>query len=184
MRMRHVVICDLCGCIIFFHIISWTAFFRKKLMNVKCVFCFSLQLISETFLILRRTARDMIKKICTGLHVKYPLFLSGFNETWIFLTDSRKILRYKISWKSIQCEVSCSLRMDEQADMTKLIIYFRSLVNAHKNSNQLYSPAHALLRVIWTSPEHLQCDCLGVSTAFWNSLKNCLENTNIMVMNI
>jgi len=25
-----------------------------------------------------------------GLHVKYPLFLSDFTETWIFLTDFRK----------------------------------------------------------------------------------------------
>jgi len=31
-----------------------------------------------------------------------------------------------------------------RTDMTKLIIAFRSLMNAHKN-NQLYSPAHAVL---------------------------------------
>jgi hypothetical protein len=31
----------------------------------------------------------------TGLQVKYPLFLSDFNETSIFSTDFRKLLRIK-----------------------------------------------------------------------------------------
>ena len=57
--------------------------FGKKSLNTKCVFWFPLQLLSEAFLILRRTERDMIK-MYIGLHVKYPLFLSDFNEIWIF----------------------------------------------------------------------------------------------------
>jgi len=31
-----------------------------------------------------------------GLHVKYTLFLSDCNGTWIFSTDFREILKYKI----------------------------------------------------------------------------------------
>jgi len=36
------------------HYLINTMIFRKKLLNIKCVCCFSLQLLSETFLILRR----------------------------------------------------------------------------------------------------------------------------------
>ena len=54
--------------------------FENKLLNIKCVFRFSLQLLCKTFLILWRTERDKIKKMYTGLHVKYPLFLSYFNS--------------------------------------------------------------------------------------------------------
>ena len=68
--------------------------FRKKLPNTKCIFLFPLQLLPETFLILRRTERDMIK-IYIGLHVRYTL--SDFNENFIFSTHSRTILKYQIS---------------------------------------------------------------------------------------
>ena len=43
-------------------------------LSTKCVFWFSIQLLSETFLILRRTERDMI----TGLRTRYPLILVRF----------------------------------------------------------------------------------------------------------
>jgi hypothetical protein len=48
-------------------------------LHKKCVLVFSTT-FSETFLILRRNERDTIKMFM-GLHVKYPLFLSDFNET-------------------------------------------------------------------------------------------------------
>jgi len=61
---------------------------------------------------------------CIGHHVKYPLFLSDFKETWIFSTDFQNINKYQITQKSIQWELICSMwtdgwmdrRMDGQTD--------------------------------------------------------------------
>jgi hypothetical protein len=124
MRMRHIIVCGLPDPKMFFHIISQTAQFSKKnLLNMKYVFPFYLQILSETFLIPERNKRDMIK-MYIGLHVKYLLFLPDFNKTRIFSTDFRKILKYKISLKSAQWEPSCSMRTngrtDRQTDMAKL----------------------------------------------------------------
>ena len=54
------------------------------------VFWFSLQLLSEAFLILWRTERDII----THVHwssCKVLIIVVHFNETWIFSADFRKI---------------------------------------------------------------------------------------------
>ena len=48
-------------------------------LNVKCFFLFSLQLLSDTFLNLRRNKQDMIKN--TRSSRNDPLFMSDFNET-------------------------------------------------------------------------------------------------------
>ena len=67
-----------------------------------------------------------------GLHVKYPLFLSDFNE----FEFSRQILEKKtaknqISWKSAQWEPRYSMK----TDMTKLIVVFR-IANASKKEKK------------------------------------------------
>jgi hypothetical protein len=68
--------------------------FEKKLLNVKCVFfnLFSLLLLSEKFLVPIR-----IEGMYIGLHVKCPLFFCYFNETRIFSTNFRKVLKYQFS---------------------------------------------------------------------------------------
>ena len=48
------------------------------------------------------------------LHVKYPLYLSDFNKTWVFPTDLQKRLKYQVSSKSVQWEPSCSMRTDRR----------------------------------------------------------------------
>ena len=67
-------------------------------------------------------------KMCTGLHVKYRLLSSDFNETWIFSTDFRRILRYQISWKSVQGEQRSSTR----TVMTQMIVAFRNFASVPK----------------------------------------------------
>jgi len=80
MRMRHIVICGLSGSTIFFHIITQTARSskKKKFCSLKCVFCYSLQILSEIFPILRKTEQDY-QKCKLGFHAKYPSFSSEFN---------------------------------------------------------------------------------------------------------
>ena len=59
--MRHIVTCGLPRCTMFFpHFLINGGIMGKKLLNTKCVFRFSLQLLSETFLLLRRIQRDII----------------------------------------------------------------------------------------------------------------------------
>ena len=109
---------------------------EKMLLNIRCVFWFCLQLSSEIFLILGGIRRDIIIK-CVGHHVKYPLFLSDCNETWISSIDLRKIAIYQILWKSAQREPSCSVLTDRQTDMAKLTVAFRNFANAPKNKFQI-----------------------------------------------
>jgi hypothetical protein len=64
---------------IFFDIISLKAWFseKKKSLNIKCVFRFSLRLIFEKFLILRRNQRDIVINVKT-CSCKVPVILVGF----------------------------------------------------------------------------------------------------------
>ena len=48
---------------IFPHCVISDTIIENKLLNIKCVFLFSLQLLSEAFIILRRNERYMIKSV-------------------------------------------------------------------------------------------------------------------------
>ena len=54
------------------------------------------------------------KKMYACRYVKYPLFLADCDETWALSTDFRKIFQYQISWKSVQWEPCCSMRIDRR----------------------------------------------------------------------
>jgi hypothetical protein len=116
---------------IFPHYLIKGTIFGKTLLNLKCVFWFSLQLLSETFLILRRIQRDMIIKAHRS-SCKVPIVLSDFNETWMFSTDCRKILKIPnfINIDPVGAEL---FHVYGRTDVTKLIVVFRSFANAPKN---------------------------------------------------
>ena len=73
-------------------------------------------------------------EIYIGLHVKYLLFLSCINATLIFSKDFwKKNILISNLWKSVQWVPSCSIRIDGETDMMKLIFAFRNFANAPKN---------------------------------------------------
>jgi hypothetical protein len=80
------------------------------------VFWLSLQILSETFLILRRNERD----ITIDAHrpsCKVPVIpIQNFYEIWLSLSDFRRTLKCQISWNSVQREPSYSMRTDRNTD--------------------------------------------------------------------
>ena len=72
--------CGISDCTIFFHIISQTAGFIKKITEYKmCGFIFS-TILYERFCIIRRIERFMIKTVHRSSR-EVPLYLCGFSET-------------------------------------------------------------------------------------------------------
>jgi hypothetical protein len=79
--MNLIVLCHLTRSRIFSTLYHKRHDFRKKtFLNTKCVSRISLQILFETFLILRIIS-EILSKMYVGLHVKYPLFLSDINES-------------------------------------------------------------------------------------------------------
>jgi hypothetical protein len=75
------------------------------------------------------------------LQVKYPLSVMDFNETWIFSTDFRKILKYQISDFTKICPVRVELfHVDGRTQMTKLIVAFRTIAKVPKRKQYFKIP--------------------------------------------
>ena len=79
---RHIAICCLSGTTIFFGFFSQNArFSEKKVLIIKCVFWFSLELLPKIFYILKRILRDLVINVNTP-SCKVPAILSDFK--WYF----------------------------------------------------------------------------------------------------
>jgi hypothetical protein len=83
---------------------------------------------------------EKLTQMYTGLYLKYALFSSDFNETWMFSKNFRKILNYQIPRKSFQWKPSRSMRTERQTDgrrdMTKLIAALRKFASASKSGRR------------------------------------------------
>jgi len=79
MCMRHIVICGLSGSKYFSTLSHTRHEFRKikKLLDIECMFSFSLQHLSETVHILRVTEPDTITNV-HGSSCKVPVILVRF----------------------------------------------------------------------------------------------------------
>ena len=100
--------------------------FGKWFLKIKCEFWFSLQLLPETFLILRRIQRDTIINVHRYSRTRYSCriwtkleFSRHFRKN-TQISDFKKIL-------PVGAELS---HADGQTDMTKLIVIFRNFGNA------------------------------------------------------
>jgi len=97
MRMRHIVMWP----DRLYHIFSTLSHKRNEFQNTKvtaykmCVLIFSASL-SETFLNVRRTERDVSKEMYIGLHVKYRCYFQGLMKIDFFQSFSKNT-QYQIS---------------------------------------------------------------------------------------
>ena len=142
---------------------------KKKTLNTKCVSWFSLQLPSEIFLILGPNERGIIVNV-HRFSRKVPAFLSGFNETWIFSTYFRKLIKFQISWKSVQWELSCFMRTDRRTAMMKLTVAFPNSAISCISAVDAFFP-NTFCRTWYTSLK-IQIHCYDVSHT-----RHCLDSS-------
>ena len=98
-----------------------------------CVLIYYTTFVRNIFLSKKNWAR-YDQKYNIGLHVKYRLFLSHFNETWIFSTDFFFFLNPEM-WNVIKIRPVGPdvFHPDRGTDVTKLIVAFRNSATAPKN---------------------------------------------------
>ena len=107
---------------------------RKTLLKIKCVSWFSSQVLSETFLILRRTQRDIIINVHTSsckVTLSLVRFYWNLNLLDRFSQNPQTSNFMKIS--PVRAEL---FQAEGQTDMTKLVVAFRSFAKGPKTTQE------------------------------------------------
>jgi len=117
------------------------------MLDLKCMFWFSPQILSRIFLALRRFERDKTTNTCR-FSCKVPVILDqNFSESWNYLDRfffQKKFPNFKLQENPSRGSrvVPCG-RTERQKDMRKLqvIAAFRNFVKASKNSHRKLLPS-------------------------------------------
>jgi hypothetical protein len=136
-RTSHIVICGLPRSKILFHIISQTARLPgKKRWTQNVSFDF---LLSETFLILTRTERDMIKNTYrSSCKVPVVLVTCSWNFNFLDIFSKNTQISNFMKIRPVRAEL---FYVDGRTDKKKLIVAFRNFANAPKNELERTSKA-------------------------------------------
>jgi len=147
-----------------YYLINGTIF-EKKLLNTKCVFWFSVQLLSQTYLIIRsiQTDRQTVLHVYihVGLHIECLLFVSDFNWTFTFSGQKFEIqlnIKFLANPSSGSRVFPCG-QTDRQTygHVTKLIVAFRNFAKASKKTIlYCFIPPTPLLARISTTEHRVQ----------------------------
>jgi len=118
-------------------------FFWKKLVNIKCVFWFSVQILSETFLILTRNERVItinVHRFTCKAHVLFIIisFSRRISEKYLSITFHRNTSSGTQAVPCRQTERGRERRADGKTDVTKLLVAFLNFTNAPKKWNDSY----------------------------------------------
>jgi hypothetical protein len=126
---------------IFSHYLIKGMIFGKKLLNIKCVFSFSVQLLYETFHILRRIQWTVV----INVHRCSCIYSTHYScQTWIFLTDFLKILKYQISLTSIWWELVWITSLNTACHIISYSLFFLLLLQNTKVALVILT-----IRVFW-----------------------------------
>jgi hypothetical protein len=124
--MRHIIL-SFVACLAlphFFHYFLNGTIFIQMLLNIKCVFWFSLQIFYEIFLILRIIERDIVINVYRS-SCKIPVILVRFYWNVNFLDRFLKTTQRSNVMKICQWRLSCSMTwLHRQTDMMMLMSLF------------------------------------------------------------